>query len=597
MNWSKGSKGLVRGLLFLVVLLFAVSDFALAQKKPSGGSAPKPAAAPKPAPKPAAKPVTHGPTTGGTTTHGPTTGGTHATTGGGGTTTHGPTTGGAKTGTTTGAKTGTTGGAATHGPTTGGAATHGPTAGGTHATDGGITHGKTSNATHGPTTGGATHGTTSNATHGPTTGGAHGATTTAHGGTSKPGANGSTHSFNSSGKRTSVETKSGTRANFDRGGHVSTIHTRNGMTINHGAHGERRFDSHPRPGVRVVGYGHGRGYVEHGYYRGGHPYMRRSYYYGGHRYAYAYRGYYWGGHPYYGFVSPYYYSPGFYGWAYNPWAAPVAFGWGWGGAPWYGYYGYYFNPFPVYASPAFWITDYLIAANLQAAYEARAAAQANANAEAAAEEQPASGGGGPVALSPEVKQQIADEVRAQIAAQQQQAEHPEAAAPVTSTAPAGGEQQGPDEVPAALDPARRTFIVSAVLSESTSDGTECSLSPGDVLTRIQDTPDADQNVKVLVASSQRNDCSSGTQVAVAVQDLQDMHNDFQAKISEGLGKLAENQGKNGIPAGPAAGAKPNPNGQAQPDLTVEADLKSQQDEATQAEKDVQDASGSSSSDD
>jgi len=553
MNWSKGNKCLVRGLLFSVVLLFAVSDFAVAQKKPSAPAPSKPAAAPKPAPKPAAKPAakpaTHGPTTGGAT--------------------HGATTGG------------------THGPTTGGATTHGPTTGGA------TTHGATTNAAHGGTTGG-THGATTNAAHGGAT------NVSGHhppGGNSKPGANGSTHNFNSSGKRTSVETKSGTRANFSRTGHVSTIHTRSGMTINHGAHGERRFDSHPRPGVRVVGYGHGRGYVEHGYYRGGHPYMRRSYYYGGHRYAYAYRGYYWHGHPYYGYVPGMYFAPGFYGWAYNPWAAPVAFGWGWGGSPWYGYYGYYFNPFPVYASPAFWITDYLLAANLQAAYEARAAARAEANADAEAEEQPASGGGGAVALSPEVKQQIADEVRAQIAAQQQQAEHPEPAEPVTSTPPAGGGQNGPDEVPAALDPARRTFIVSAVLSESNPDGTECSLSPGDVLTRVEDNPDADQNVKVLVASSQRNDCASGSQVAVAVQDLQDMHNDFQAKISEGLGKLAENQGKNGIPAGPAAGAKPNPNGQAQPDLTVEADLKAQQDEASQAEKEVQDASANSNSDD
>ena len=594
MNWSKGSKGLVRGLLFSVVLLFAVSDFAVAQKKPSGGSAPsKPAAAPKPAPKPAAaaKPATHAPTGGATHTN----------------TQH--------TNTTTGAKTGTTGG--THGPTTNTA--HGPTTGGagTHGTTAGGTHGATTNAAHGGTTTGGktgttggTHGATTNAAHGGTTGGTHGATTNAAhagatnvsghhppGGNSKPGANGSTHNFNSSGKRTSVETKSGTRANFSRTGHVSTIHTRSGMTINHGAHGERRFESRRRDGGRVVGYGHGRGYAEHGYYRGGHPYMRRTYYYGGHRYAYAYRGYYWHGHPYYGYVPGMYFAPGFYGWAYNPWAAPVAFGWGWGGAPWYGYYGYYFNPYPVYASPAFWITDYLLAANLQAAYEARATAQAEANAEAASEDQPASGGGGPVALSPEVKQQIADEVRAQIAAQQQQAEHPEPDAPVSSTPPAGGGQNGPDEVPAALDPARRTFIVSAVLSESTPDGTECSLSPGDVLTRIQDTPDADQNVKVLVASSQRNDCASGSQVAVAVLDLQDMHNDFQAKISEGLGKLAENQGKNGIPAGPAAGAKPNPNGQAQPDLTVEADLKAQQDEAGQAEKEVQDASANSNSDD
>jgi hypothetical protein len=77
------------------------------------------------------------------------------------------------------------------------------------------------------------------------------------------------------------------------------------------------------------------------------------------------------------------------------------------------------------------------------------------------------------------------------------------------------------------------------------------------------------------------------QVAVAVQDLQDMQNDFRAKISEGLGKMAENQGKNGMPGGPPAGSKPNPNGQAQPDLTVQADLKAQQDEASQAEQEVQ----------
>jgi hypothetical protein len=369
------------------------------------------------------------------------------------------------------------------------------------------------------------------------------------------------------------------------------------MTINHGAHGERRFESHPRAGVRVVGYGHGRGFAEHGYYRGGRPYMRRSYFYGGRRWAYGYRGYYWHGGLYYGFVPPVFYAPGFYGWAYAPWAAPVAFGWGWGGAPWFGFYAGYFAPAPFYPSPAFWLTDYVIAANLQAAYEARAAADANANAEAAAEDQAASGGGAPVGLTPEVKQQIADEVRAQIAAQQAAAAHPEPAGPVSSAAPAGGGQTGPDELPAALDPAHRTFIVSAVLSSATPDGTECSLSPGDVLTRIQDTPDANQNVNVLVASSQRNDCPSGSQVAVAVQDLQDMHNDFQAKISEGLGKLAENQGKNGLPSGPAAGSTPNPAGQAQPDLTVEADLKAQEGEASQAEKEVQDASASGSGDD
>jgi hypothetical protein len=252
----------------------------------------------------------------------------------------------------------------------------------------------------------------------------------------------------------------------------------------------------------------------------------------------------------------------------------------------------------VYATPALWLTDYLIAANLQAAYEARVAAQADANAAAAAQgNDQAAAGGGSVGLSPEVKQQIADEVRAQIAAQRDAAAQPAPAAAVTSNPPPGGAQNGPDELPAALDPAHRTFIVSEVISEPTAEGTECSLTPGDVLTRLQDTPDADQNVKVLVASSQKNDCSSGSQVAVAVQDLQEMQNAFRAKISEGLGKLAENQGKNGIPASPTPGAKPNAAGQAQPDLTVEADLKSQEDEATQAEKEVADASASSAGSD
>jgi hypothetical protein len=123
-----------------------------------------------------------------------------------------------------------------------------------------------------------------------------------------------------------------------------------------------------------------------------------------------------------------------------------------------------------------------------------------------------------------------------------------------------------------------------------ADGTECSLSPGDIITRIQDAPDANQSVMVVVASSQRNDCAVGTQVAVPVTDLQNMHNDFRAKLSEGLGKLAENQGRNGIPSGPPADSKPNPNGQAQPDSTVEAALKAQQVEASQAESDVQQAS-------
>ena len=361
--------------------------------------------------------------------------------------------------------------------------------------------------------------------------------------------------------------------------------------------------------VRTVNTGRNSGYVSRNYTRNGHYYSSRTYYRGGRYYAYGYRGYGYRGYCcYYGYTPGYYYGAGFYGWAYNPWAAPVSYAWGWGGAPWYGAYGYYFNPYPVYASAALWMTDYVISQNLQAAYAAQA--QANANATAAANAQAMgdyagggqqqsadSGGSSGPALTPEVKQAIADEVRAQLEAEKAAASAPASAG---GNAAAGGQQSASnagaaqqDEVPAALDPQHRTFIVATVLTEQAPDGSDCSLSPGDVVTRIEDTPDGNRNVKVLVSSAQKGDCSSGSQVAMAVDDLQEMHNHFREQLDEGLKTLAEKQGKDGIPAGPAPGGRANPDGQVQPDLDVEAQLKEQQKDADAAEAEVQQTNASS----
>ena len=315
-----------------------------------------------------------------------------------------------------------------------------------------------------------------------------------------------------------------------------------------------------RPGGgRLVNTGrHGYGYGERGYRgRDGRRYMGRTYYRGGHYYAYGYRGGYYHGGYYYGYVPAYYYGPAFYGWAYNPWAAPVVYSWGWGGAPWYGYYGYYFNPYPAYATAALWMTDYVISQNLQAAYEAQAAANANAaaaqgQADAGAQQDASNGGGsGGVALTPEVKQAIADEVKAQLAAEQ-------AACAGTTTRGRSSGASGSEYVcrrkPArrssgGSDPAHRTFIVSDVLNETGPDGADCSLSAGDVVTRIDDTPDANKNVKVLVSASQKSDCASGSQVAVSVDDLQEMHNHFREQLDSGLKTLADNQGQERTAAG------------------------------------------------
>jgi hypothetical protein len=124
----------------------------------------------------------------------------------------------------------------------------------------------------------------------------------------------------------------------------------------------------------------------------------------------------------------------------------------------------------------------------------------------------------------------------------------------------------------------------------------CSISfltPGDILARTGSTPDANQNVTALVASSQKNDCASGSNLMVSVQDLQDMHNDFVQEMDAGLQIPSNNQGENGMPASPDAGRRANAEGQAQPYLTAILDLQQQQQEADQTERDVQRATASS----
>jgi hypothetical protein len=413
-----------------------------------------------------------------------------------------------------------------------------------------------------------------------------------------------------------VTTKSGATARVNSNGHISLIRTAKGATISKNAHGGRTVTSEhvnaKGEHIRTVSTGRGRGYVDHRYGHGGQYYSSRTYYHHGHYYAYSYRGYYYHGSCcYYEYVPAYYYSPAFYSWAYNAWQFPVAYAWGWEAAPWYGYYGYYFNPYPVYPSASLWATDYLISQNLQAAYAAQAQANANAAAPADAQamgdytrgrRQADSAGGdnaGP-ALTPEVKQAIADKVRAQLESEKAAAAAPQQPASGGAAAPADGQQsagngnaaQQNEEVPAALDPNHRTFIVATVLTEQAPDGSDCSLSPGDVVTRIDDTPDGNKNVKVLVSSSQKGDCHSGSQVAMAVDDLQEMHNHFREQLDQGLKTLAENQGRNGLPSGPAPGGRANPDGRAEPDLDVEAQLNDQQKDADAAEVEVQQAMSS-----
>jgi len=387
-----------------------------------------------------------------------------------------------------------------------------------------------------------------------------------------------------------VSLKGGGSAHMRPNGQIRSVN-RNGMHIEHGMHGGRHIES-THNGVRVVSNGRRGGFVQRAYVtRGGHSYYSRTYYRGGRAYAGVYRGYYYGGHPYYGYYPSYYYGPAYYGWAYNPWPAPVAYGWGWGGAPWYGYYGAYFTPYPVYPSAAFWLTDYLVAASLQAAY----AAQAEANTEGwllrpyqnqdllvaslLAPPAPAD----TAKLSPEIKKVLADEVKGALAEEQAEA--------AKGKSSSGAAPASKDEAPPALNANFKTFMVTTDLS-LVADGEECALSNGDVVERTSDSPDADQNINVKVLASTKSDCAVGKEGPIAMDDLQEMYNSFREQLKDGMGELAKKQGTGGLPKAPdtstTAGDVPAPD----PDKSAEKALQDQQKAADQTEADVKQEAGS-----
>ncbi len=387
-----------------------------------------------------------------------------------------------------------------------------------------------------------------------------------------------------------VSLRGGGSASVRPNGQIRSIN-RNGMQIHNNIHGGRTVVSEHN-GVRVVNNFHG-GYVQRSYLaRGGHSYYSRTYFDHGSYRVGIYRGYYYHGYHYYGYYPGAWYHPGFYGWGWHPWGVGVSWGigvggWGWGGSPWWGYYGGWFNPYPVYASPAFWLTDYLLAADLQAAYAARA--DANAAAAGAYDQGSAnygdSGGGqanysgsNQVTLSPEVKEAIAEEVKAQLQAQEQQA--------ATQGGVEGSQGSAPtnmgDEVPPALDPARRTFVVDTPITV-VSNGQECELTGGDVITRLTDTPDNNQQVNASVSASKKGECAAGAQVAVTVDELQEMHNHFEEQLNSGLKTLAEKQGTNGMPKAPDASTVASDLPTPTPDQNASKELSDQQAQADQAE--------------
>jgi len=316
-------------------------------------------------------------------------------------------------------------------------------------------------------------------------------------------------------------------------GKVSDVHdaSRN-MDVHNGLNGSKRV-SVQRPDHSQVVAQRGRpGYVQRSFSHNGHQYASRAYYYHGHEYtryysSYTYRGVYMNV-----YAPGYYYSPGFYGWAYNPWGVPIVYPWGFAGLAWYGYYGPYFAPYSAYPTASLWLTDYMISADVAADYQAQQDAGL-----------PPPDVQGESPATADVKQMVADEVRRQLALENNEAQQ---------------NAQGQAADPAGSSIARdltdgqpHTFVAGGDLDVVDTAGAECAISGGDVLelTSPPDPSSPSANLVVL-ASKGGKECPKADVVGVQLADLQEMQNHMRETIDQGLQQLQAKQGQGAIPAEP-----------------------------------------------
>ncbi len=353
-------------------------------------------------------------------------------------------------------------------------------------------------------------------------------------------------------------------------GQIVEVRTPRGATIRHEPDGIRRVEV-ARPGNRViVATGRDHGYIQRPLIFSNRSFVQRTYVSRGVIFTRVYRPVVYRGVTVNIYTPVRYYRPAFYVWAYNPWPRPIVFTWGWGRAPWYDFYGGYFVPYPTYAGPAFWLTDFLISATLEAAYEERMAAYAAAPPPYRVTE---------TALTPQVKQSIADEVRRQIDMERAESQN-------------SANYSGAEIPPMFADNTRHTFVVSNALLVN-SGSRECTLSEGDVIQTLGVPPVNSPVADASVLASKPAECGKGSVVSIPISDLQEMQNYMRETIERGLGDLQSRGGQSGLPMSPpdSAGTFDAPlAAEVHPDDNASRELSQAEQEATQAEQNVIDQS-------
>ena len=372
-------------------------------------------------------------------------------------------------------------------------------------------------------------------------------------------------------------------ANFATNGQLRSVQTAK-MKIQYGASGGRTVTKQLSNSSTLVGFGPHSGYLQQTILRNNATWVQRTYVAQNSTFVRMYSPYSYRGVGLMAYTPGVYYAPAFYGWAYYPWNASVAYAWGWSGDPWFAYYGSYFAPLPAYASSTLWMTDYILGSTLAAAYQQQQDFSTPVNAGAAGDEAPADDGSQnevqaetSTPITPELRTEIAEEVRQELATEN---------AVASNKAPADVEQLSSDLQP------NHVFVVASLLNVASDQG-NCSLTGGDIITLVDQTGSDSQSAVLGVASSKRGDCPAGAKVQVSLQDLQDMDNNLRAQMDSALVKLHSSQGREGLPAAPksAIGPPPRPvmgDGDNMPaaEQDVPSMLAEEEQNASKEEKDV-----------
>ena len=301
----------------------------------------------------------------------------------------------------------------------------------------------------------------------------------------------------------------------------------------------------------------------------GQELAHRTYWEHGHEFAHFYSRNVYHGVPLEVYAPVRFYSVGFYGWTSAPWPVSVHYTWEWRVSPWYRAYNGYFTPYPVYDNATYWLTDYLIATSLQAAYAAQIKAQMAA-------------GDSPV-LSSDVKAAIADEVRFEL---QQEA----IAARANAADPEGFPDNGGIST-LLTDGNSHVFMAGSTLDVAGGSDSECTISAGDVVqVRAAPAPGAQAVNATVLASKGGNECAPGMMVRVGLPDLQEMQNYMHQTVDQGMVDLQGRQGTGNLPAAPASAQSAAVSagfavGAPPPDVNAQAEINAQGAVADQAERD------------